>query len=142
MTDHVVDILVRVNYSETDRMGVAYHGRYPVWFDMARTEYLRRTGVSYRELEDSGLLLAVTTLSVRFIRSAEYDDPVRIRCWVSDLGSRRVTFGYVVEHAERGDRFATGETSLVPMDRDHRVTRFPPDVAARLVPVTSPAPAP
>lgn len=134
----VSSITVRVNYSEADRMGVAYHGRYVVWLDMARTEHLRRTGVSYRELEDGGLLLAVSSLSIRYVRSAQYDDLVRVRCWVRDLGSRRVTFGYAVEHAEREDLFATAETSLIALDRDFRVVRLPTEVRSRLIVVEDP----
>jgi len=130
--DRVSSITVRVNYSEADRMGVAYHGRYVVWLDMARTEHLRHSGTSYRELEDSGLLLAVCDLRLRYRRAAEYDDLVRIRCWVRDLASRRVTFGYVVEHAERGDLLATAETSLVALDRNFRVVRLPEPLMRRL----------
>ena len=55
----ISETLVRVNYSETDQMGVVYHARYLVWLDVARTEHLRRSGMSYRELEASGLRLAV-----------------------------------------------------------------------------------
>ena len=47
----ISETLVRVNYSETDQMGVVYHARYLVWLDVARTEHLRRSGMSYRELE-------------------------------------------------------------------------------------------
>lgn len=129
----VSEIVVRVNYSEADRMGVAYHGRYVVWLDMARTEHLRRTGISYRELEDGGLLLAVTDLRIRFRRAAEYDDLVRIRCWVRDLASRRITFGYAIEHGDHGTLFATAETSLVATDRQFRVVRLPDDVRRRLL---------
>jgi acyl-CoA thioester hydrolase len=136
--DPVSEIVVRVNYSEADRMGVAYHGRYVVWLDMARTEHLRRTGISYRELEDGGLLLAVTDLRIRFRRAAAYDDLVRIRCWVRDLASRRITFGYAIEHGDHGTLLATGETSLVATDRQFRVVRLPDEVRRRLVPCSDP----
>jgi acyl-CoA thioester hydrolase len=134
----VSEIMIRVNYSETDRMGVAYHGRYPVWFDMARTEHLRRTGVSYRELEDSGLLLTVSELQVRYRRGAEYDDLIRIRCWVREVATRRVTFGYVVEHAGRGETLATGMTSLIAVNRDFGVVHLPADVKDALCSIPDP----
>jgi acyl-CoA thioester hydrolase len=134
----VSEIMIRVNYSETDRMGVAYHGRYPVWFDMARTEHLRRTGVSYRELEDSGLLLTVSELQVRYRRGAEYDDLIRIRCWVREVATRRVTFGYVVEHAGRGDILATGMTSLIAVNRDFGVVHLPTDLKDALCAIPDP----
>src|SRR5919205_1225212 len=61
----ITETLVRVNYSETDQMGVVYHARYLVWLDVARTEHLRRSGISYRDLETSGLRLAVGEVAVR-----------------------------------------------------------------------------
>src|SRR4026209_2989812 len=75
----VSETLVRVNYSETDQMGVVYHARYLVWLDVARTEHLRRSGRSYRELEATGLRLAVSEVAVRYRQPARYDDPIRIR---------------------------------------------------------------
>jgi acyl-CoA thioester hydrolase len=78
----VSEIRVRVNYSETDQMGVVYHARYLVWLDIARTEHLRRSGMSYRELEEAGLRLAVGEVAIRYRRPARYDDEVRVRCWV------------------------------------------------------------
>ena len=90
-------VVHRVNYSEVDQMGVVYHARYLVWLDMARTEYLRRQGMSYRELEERGYRLAVGDVWIRYRQPARYDDQIRVRCWVEDAGSRRVTFGYAVE---------------------------------------------
>lgn len=134
----ISEITHRVNYSETDQMGVAYHGRYVVWLDMARTEHLRRTGTSYRDLEAGGLLLAVGDLQVRFRAPARYDDLVRIRCWVRELASRRITFGYVIEHAETGEVFATATTAMLTLDRDFNIRRVPSDVARLLHPCSDP----
>jgi acyl-CoA thioester hydrolase len=96
----MVTVERRVDYSETDQMGVVYHARYLVWLDVARTELLRSTGVSYRELEAMGLRLAVSELAVRYRQAARYDDPIRVRCWIRSIASRRVEFGYLVEHAD------------------------------------------
>ena len=131
-------IELRVNYSETDQMGVVYHANYLVWFDRARTEHLRTTGYTYREMEEEGVYLAVTEARLRFRRPALYDDLVRVRCWVRDLASRRVTFGYAVERAASGELLATGETSLVALDRDRNPTRIPEHVSERLEQVPDP----
>ena len=122
----------RVNYSETDQMGVVYHARYLVWLDRARTEHLRRTGVSYADLERRGLRLAVGEARIRYRKPARYDDLIRIRCWVRDLASRRLTFGYAVEHTESGRLLATAETSLMVLDADFKWTRLPAEVVDRL----------
>jgi len=130
----------RVNYSETDQMGLVYHANYVIWLDMARTEHLRRTGFTYKELEDAGIYLAVTELSVTYRRPARYDDLIRVRCWVRELASRRVTFGYAVERAASGDLLADAETSLIALDRRHTLTRIPEHVRDRLHATPDPVP--
>jgi acyl-CoA thioester hydrolase len=134
----ISEIRHRVNYSETDQMGVAYHARYVVWLDMARTEHLRRTGTSYRDLEERGLLLAVAELRLRFRAPARYDDLVRIQCWVRELASRRITFGYAVEREGSGELLATAETGMMALDRKFKVIRVPADVLSLLAPCPDP----
>ena len=121
----ISSITLRVNYSETDQMGVVYHANYLIWFDRARTELMRETGVTYKELEQQGVYLAVSEVDVRFRAAARYDDLVRVRCWVRELASRRVTFGYAVDRAVTGDLLATGVTSLVSLTHQHTLTRLP-----------------
>ena len=132
----VSETFVRVNYSETDQMGVVYHARYLVWLDVARTEHIRLAGMSYRDLEDAGLRLAVSEVSLRYRLPARYDDRVRIRCWVRDLPSRRIDFGYALDHADDGRLLATAFTSLLALDRDMNLTRLPDAVrrAMRAIP--------
>jgi acyl-CoA thioester hydrolase len=134
----VSEIRVRVNYSETDQMGVVYHARYLVWLDVARTEHLRASGMSYRDLEAAGLRLAVSEVAVRYRQPARYDDPIRVRCWVRDLHSRRVDFGYAVEHDHDHRLLATAFTSLLALDRSMNLTRLPDAVRAVLRPIPDP----
>ncbi len=134
----VTTVDLRVNYSETDQMGVVYHARYLVWLDIARTDYLRQAGMSYRELEAMGFRLVVAELSMRYRQAARYDDPIRIRCWVRELASRRVTFGYAVEHAESGTLLATAVTDMLALDAAMSLTRLPDAVRALLAPVPDP----
>lgn len=134
----ISETLVRVNYSETDQMGVVYHARYLVWLDVARCDYLRHAGTSYQELEQSGLRLAVSEVSIRYRQPARYDDPVRVRCWVRDVASRRVEFGYVVEHAAEDRLLATATTSLLALDSSMALTRLPDSVRQALHPISDP----
>ena len=126
----------RVNYSETDQMGVVYHACYLVWLDRARTEHLRRTGVSYAELERRGIRLPVGELTIRYRQSARYDDRITIRCWVRERASRRIGFGYVVEHADTGRILATASTSQMVIDANSRWARLPAEVA-ELLPIAA-----
>jgi len=128
----------RVNYSETDQMGFVYHANYLVWLDMARTEHLRSTGVSYKQLEDEGLYLAVTEARIRYRQPAKYDDQIRVRCWIRDVASRRVIFGYAVERATTDELLATAETALIALNKQHSLTRIPEHVCDRLSPSPDP----
>ena len=134
----ITETWVRVNYSETDQMGVVYHARYLVWLDVARTEHLRQRGMTYRDLEASGLRLAVSEVSIRYRLPARYDDPIRVRCWIREAASRKVEFGYAVEHADDGRLLATAKTSLLALDRSMELTRVPPELRAALHPVADP----
>ena len=69
---------VSVRYAETDRMGVAHHSSYLLWFEIGRTGLLREAGHAYRDLEDSGVRLPVLEYGCRFLKSADYDDALRI----------------------------------------------------------------
>ncbi len=134
----VSETFVRVNYSETDQMGVVYHARYLVWLDVARTEHLRQCGMSYRDLEASGLRLAVSEVAIRYRQPARYDDRVRIRCWVRELASRKVEFGYAMEHAEDARLLATATTSLLALDSTMALSRLPDSVRDVLREITDP----
>jgi acyl-CoA thioester hydrolase len=113
-------------------MGVVYHARYVVWLDMARTEHLRDAGMSYKDVEAMGVRLAVGELSIRYRQAARYDDLVRVRCWVKELGSRRILFGYALDHTESGQLLATATTSMFSVSNEHRPTRLPEDVTRLL----------
>lgn len=122
----------RVRYSETDQMGIAYHGHYLAWCEMARTEHMRRLGVRYRDLEDGGVRLAVSEAQVRFAKSARYDDTLRVTAWLTDVASRRIAFGYRIERTDDGAELATASTALISVDGGGRPTRLPAEVLARL----------
>ncbi len=134
----ISEVTVRVNYSQTDQMGVVYHAHYVVWLDVARTEHLRRTGMSYKELEAMGTRLVVAELRVRYRQPARYDDTIRIRCWVRDLASRRIVFGYAIEHAETGALLATADTAMISLDSQHRLSSMPNQVMKLLEAIPDP----
>jgi acyl-CoA thioester hydrolase len=119
-----VDTTLRVRYSETDRMGIVYHGHYIAWFEIGRTEYCRAAGVPYRAIEDSGLLILVTAVECRYRRSARYDDEVRVVTSLTEVARRGLSFGYSVFDAE-GRLLAEGVTRHVFADSGGRPTRAP-----------------
>jgi acyl-CoA thioester hydrolase len=127
----VIETSLRVRYSETDRMGIVYHGHYIVWFEIGRTDYCRAAGMPYRAMEDSGLLILVTGVECRYRRSARYDDPVRVRTRLTDLASRGVSFGYEIVDAE--DRLlAEGATRHLFAEITGKPRRAPADILETL----------
>ncbi|PYO94584.1 MAG: acyl-CoA thioesterase [Gemmatimonadetes bacterium] len=119
-------------------MGFVYHANYLIWMDMARTEHLRERGMSYRDMEQQGTYLTVTNVQVRYRQPARYDDMIRTRCWVRDLASRRVIFGYAIERAETGELLATAETSLIALNTEQTLARIPEHVCELLEPTSDP----
>jgi acyl-CoA thioester hydrolase len=126
------DIELRVRYGETDRMGVVYHAEYLVWCEMGRTEYIRSLGMSYAEMERRGVPLAVAEATIRYHAPARYDDLIRVSTVLSRLGSRGITFDYVIVNADSGQRLASASTTLVAMDSDGKAQTIPADIRALL----------
>ena len=140
-TAHAYELPVR--YGDTDQMGVAYYANYLYWFEIARTEWLRAHGKSYRELEGEGVILPVTEAYCRYLASARYDDRLRLWAWVGDLGRATVQFDYRIERAADDKLLAIGHTRHCFLDRGGRPVRIEGelhDLLARgLPPATPPA---
>ena len=137
MSGKTTSVETRVRYGETDQMGVAYHAHYLVWCELARTEHMRQAGVRYRDLEERGFKLAVAEASLRYARSARYDDLLKVTAWLAEVGSRRIVFQYRVERPEDGTLLCTAETSLVCLNRENRPVRMPDDVLRLMAGMTA-----
>lgn len=117
------EIQVRVRYAETDRMGLLHHANYLVYFEMGRTELLRRSGVSYRDIEDSGHLLVVVDIGCKFKRPAYYDDLLTLRTTVSRVTHVKIVHAYQV--LRDGVLLAEGHSTLACVDREGRPQALP-----------------
>ncbi|MFM6946765.1 MAG: acyl-CoA thioesterase [Flavobacteriales bacterium] len=85
---------LRVRYAETDQMGFCYYGNYASFFEVARVEALRERGISYRALEESGILLPVTHFEIRYFQPARYDDLIEIQTQITLVKGVRIHFAY------------------------------------------------
>jgi acyl-CoA thioester hydrolase len=120
---------VRVRYAETDQMGVVYYANYYVWFEVGRTDLLRESGWSYREMEREGLALPVIESHCEYKQSARYDDEINVRTRGAILSPVRVRFDYEVARSADGAVLALGHTVHASLDRDGRPRRLPERVA-------------
>ncbi|MDM1396838.1 acyl-CoA thioesterase [Myroides odoratimimus] len=106
------DYKVRVRYAETDKMGVVYHGNYAQYFEIGRVEWLRNLGISYKKMEELGVMLPVVSLTMNYKKSAFYDDDLTIRTIFKKLSSVKIEFDYEL-YNEKGDLLTTGNSILV-----------------------------
>lgn len=123
---------VRVRYAETDRMGVVYYANYLVWFEVARTDWLRGTGWSYREMEIEGTSLPVIEAHCEYRRPAHYDDEIAIRTRATLLSPVRIRFDYDLIRGQEPQPLASGFTIHAALDRTGRPCRLPDRVRALL----------
>lgn len=118
-------IVLRVRYSETDQMGTFYNSRALEWFECGRTEYSRRIGIPYAQMEHRGLLLPLTEAHVVYRGRARYDDALRVSTTARMEGRARVRFENQITHADSGDEIAAGYTVHAVTDREGRPMRPP-----------------
>jgi len=114
---------VRVRYAETDQMGVAYYANYLVWFEVARTDWLRAAGLTYRRLEEDGLFLPVIDAQCRYRAPARYDDTLDVRAVARLVSPARLAFEYDITGP--GGAVASGTTVHAFTDSRGRPRRVP-----------------
>ena len=115
---------VRVRYAETDRMGVVYYANYLIWFEIGRTDWLRETGQSYREMEVDGVQLPVIEVHCEYRRPARYDDELEIRTRATLLTPVRIRFDYEIVRGD-DEMLVVGHTVHAALDLDGRPCRLP-----------------
>ena len=130
MYKHEVEL--RVRYAETDRMGYVYYGNYAEYLEVARVEMLRSVGISYRELEEQGVMLPVRELRITYHKPARYDDEITVRTELRTEPNVRIVFHYAIVNAD-GVLLTEAETTLVFIDaQSGRPRTVPVEVKDRL----------
>jgi acyl-CoA thioester hydrolase len=109
------EIQIRVRYGETDQMGVVYHGNYALYLEMGRIEWLRKLGISYRTMEENGIMLPVVSLNINFKKSARYDDVINVKTQLKNIPTAKIEFEYEITN-DTGEILTTASTTLVFID--------------------------
>lgn len=119
---------VKVRYAETDQMGVVHHSNYPIYCELARTEWLESFGVSYNEMEKNGTMLPLSNLQVEYKKPATYNEELTIETSLKFLKGARIEFVYKIENSNR-ELVAVVNTTLVFVNmKTGRPTRCPEDL--------------
>ncbi|MDR1022175.1 MAG: acyl-CoA thioesterase [Prevotellaceae bacterium] len=125
---------IRVRYGETDKMGVVYHGAYPLYYEEARTEMLRSVGLSYAKLERRGIMMPVREMHISYSAPAYYDDLLTVRVEVRQMPGARIVFHHLIYNQDE-KLINEAELTLVFVDTaTGRPCRVPQDFAEFLKP--------
>ena len=117
-------IKFRVRYSETDQMQYAYHGNYPQYFEMGRIEWLRSLGVSYKKMEENGIMLPVINLNINYLKPAKYDNFLTLKTTLESKPSAKIIFNYELFFGN--NLITTASSTLVFVNMEtNRPTRPP-----------------
>jgi acyl-CoA thioester hydrolase len=131
-TSHTID--VRVRYHEIDGQGRVHNSQYLNYFERGRVEMLRSCGISYKELEATGLMLVVKTMHIEFHLPAEFDDDLRLTTTLRHCHGARIEHGYRLVRLESVSpsevQIVTGHSVIACVDRTGRVRRLPPVLQA------------
>ncbi|AEV68820.1 acyl-CoA thioesterase [Acetivibrio clariflavus] len=120
-----------VRYAETDQMGIAHHSNYPIWYEAARTDFIKGAGISYSEIEKRGCMLPLLELKSCYKKPARYEDELFIITKIKDLSSTRITFYYEVYDKKENTLLNYGETMHVWTDKNLRpvnMKKYAPDI--------------
>ena len=124
-------IKFRVLYSDTDKMGYMYYGQYAKYLEMGRVEALRSLGLSYKSMEDTGVMLPVLDLKLKYLKPLYYDDEVTLTTKVCDMPGTRIYFEYELKNPE-GELTTLGETTLVFIDINGKPCMIPENFKSKI----------
>ncbi len=110
-----------VRYAETDRMRIAHHSNYSIWFEAGRTEFLKKAGTSNSDIEDKGILLPLSHLECDFKSPANYEDEIVVKTKIKKMTAARIEFQYIVLNNNNGKLIATGNTTHAWTDKTLKV---------------------
>ena len=116
----------RVNYYDTDQMGVVHHSNYVKYYETARLDLMRKLGLPYSEIEKTGIMLPVVDLNVRYFRPAFFDELLTIRTQIEKVTVARIVFNYKT-YNEAEELLSEGSTTLAFISKETRQMSPPPD---------------
>lgn len=112
--------ILRSRYGETDQMGYVYYGRYPEFFEVARTEMLRSLNLSYRKMEESGVMLPVVSMEIDYKQPIFYDEEMQIKVMLFDKPIVRLQTYYAIYTQRQEKPHIKGRVDLCFMDSESR----------------------
>ena len=124
---YVSETKIRVRYNETDKMGYVYHGNYPTYYHIGRTELFRKIGISDKELEENGILIIVIETNIKYLKPAYYDDLLTIKTYIKNKSRVRIVFYFEIFNAQN-KLINMGDSTVVFVDNKTRKPWVIPEI--------------
>lgn len=121
---YIHETKLKVRYVETDQMGVVHHSKYYPWFEIARGEFITETGMSYRDMEEAGIMMPVLESSCKYIQGAKYEDNLVVQAWISEMNPVKVIFNYNVIREKDDKIIAKGSTKHTFVNEDFKIVNI------------------
>lgn len=120
---------IRVRYGETDQMGYVYYGNYALYYEEARTNAIRLLGITYKDLEENGIMMPVININITYLRPVFYDEFLTVKCTIRSLSKEDteiIFHGEIIN--EKGKKVNEGDIKLAYIDAGTRRKITIPDI--------------
>lgn len=107
---YIKETKLTVRYVETDKMQIVHHSNYYIYFEEARTQFIKDSGMSYSEMEEKGIMIPLIESSCKYLQGAKYEDELTIKTWIKELTPVKVEFNYLVIRDKDEKEIAKGST--------------------------------
>lgn len=124
---------LKIRYSETDQMGYAHHGNYAQYYEIGRLELLHDLGISYKKMEEEGIILPVYSMNTRFIKPAKFDDKLILKTTLQEIPTARIKFQYEIFNSDN-EKITQADTVLVFVDtQKNRPIKIPENLLNKIL---------
>ena len=114
----------KVQYYETDKMGITHHSNYIRWMEEARIDFLERIGWSYDRLEREGIISPVLKVSCQYKKSTTFPDEIFVDVKVKEFNGVRLVIEYEMREANESNVVFIGESEHCFLDEESRPVRI------------------
>lgn len=118
---YISETKLKVRYVETDRMGIVHHSNYYAWFEVGRGDFIKKTGITYSDMEKQGIMMPVVETYCKYYKGPKYDEDIIIQTSIGEMNPVKVTFNYNVIREYDGKLMAKGKTSQAFVNNEFKI---------------------
>lgn len=127
------DYHFRVRYKDIDQMGVMYYSRYFEYYEAARTDMMTALGLSYKELEEAGIMMPVVHTESNYHAGPGFDDELVCRTEIREILGSRMEIFYAIHNKHNPQNILnTGKTIHAYLKLSGKPTRIPSELKRKL----------